>query len=487
MTTAMLSSLRFRLALWLLLPLSLFVALCAALSWRNAANVADYVQDHDLLASAKMLSDRLIWEGNDVQASVPPSALSLFASPDRDRVYLNVQGAGGELLAGTPGFPLPAEPHPEGTDQAQWYDTHFQDQPLRAVVVTRTMHDVDGARAYTIAVGKTTHSRDHMLANLWYPTVAYLLAALGLTVALSALALTLELRPVVRLRQQLAQHDPLHLDLQVDAKVLHTELRPVADTINRFVQQLRAHSEAQRRFIADAAHQLRTPLALQSTQIEYARSAPRQPDEQDALWTSLHASNRRLVDVTNKLLLLAQAEHRDAHTRQETVDLAAVALRCVEQLAALADRQHIDLGLDAPAAGQALVRAEPSLLDALVANLLDNALRYTQQGGRVTVGVRCSAGATGHWVELSVADNGPGIPEAARERVFERFFRVSEDTTSGTGLGLAIVREIAQAFGATVVLGPHPQEAHGLLVTVRFAALPAAAGPVVAAGGDAGG
>lgn len=476
----MLASLRFRLALWLLLPLSLFVALCAALSWRNAANVADYVQDHDLLASAKMLSDRLIWEGDDVQASVPPSALSLFASPDRDRVYLNVQGANGELLAGTPGFPLPAEPRPEGVDQAQWYDTHFQEQDLRAVVVMRTMHDVAGARAYTIAVGKTTHSRDHMLANLWYPTVGYLLAALALTVVLSALALTLELRPVVRLKQQLAQHDPLHLDLQVDAQVLHTELRPVADTINRFVQQLRAHSEAQRRFIADAAHQLRTPLALQSSQIEYARSAHRQPHEQDALWASLHASNRRLVDVTNKLLLLAQAEHGDAQTRRETVDLAAVALRCVEQLAALADRQNIDLGLDAPAPGQALVRAEPSLLDALVANLLDNALRYTQPGGHVTVGVRCIRDGAGEdAVELTVADNGPGIPEPVRERVFERFFRVDPGTTSGTGLGLAIVREIARAFGATVALGPNPQEAHGLLVTVRFAAAdqPRAEGP----------
>lgn len=466
----MLASLRFRLALWLLLPLSLFVALCAALSWRNAANVADYVQDHDLLASAKMLSDRLIWEGNDVQASVPPSALSLFASPDRDRVYLNVQGASGELLAGTPGFPLPAVLRPEGIDQAQWYDTRFQDQALRAVVITRTMHDVEGARAYTIAVGKTTGSRDHMLANLWYPTVEYLLAALGLTVALSALALTLELRPVVRLRQQLQQHDPLHLDLHVDAQVLHTELRPVADTLNRFVQQLRAHSEAQRRFIADAAHQLRTPLALQSSQIEYARSAHRQPQEQDALWASLHASNRRLIDVTNKLLLLAQAEHGDAQTRQETVDLAAVALRCVEQLAALADRQHIDLGLVAPPPGQALVRAEPSLLDALVANLLDNALRYTQQGGHVTVGVQQVSDSAGDWVELSVADNGPGIPEAVRERVFERFFRVNPDSTSGTGLGLAIVREIARAFGATVALASPPGQAQGLLVTVRFAA-----------------
>ncbi|MFT3813141.1 MAG: sensor histidine kinase [Acidovorax sp.] len=453
----MFASLRLRLALWLLLPLSVFLALCAGLAWRNAAAVADYVQDHDLLASAKVLSERLIWDAGDVQASVPPSALSLFASPEHDRVYLSVTDADGALLAGSSGFPLPAVRRPQGNDRAQWYDATFQGQRLRAVVITRALYDVAGAREVSIAVGKTTASHNHMLAQLWRPTVEYLLAALALTVGLSALALTLELRPVVRLGQQLAQRDPLHLDLWVDARALHTELRPVADTINRSTQMLAAHSEAQRRFIADAAHQLRTPLALQASQIEYARHASPGP-----LWADLQASNRRLVDVTNKLLLLAQAEHGDAQTRHEPVDLAAAALRCVEQLAALADRRRIDLGMDVQAA-PATVRAQPALLDALIANLLDNALRYTQEGGQVTVGVRRAAGA----LELSVADNGPGIPAEARERVFERFYRVAADA-EGTGLGLAIVREAARAFGASVALAPNTQEAHGLVATVRF-------------------
>ncbi|MCU4119650.1 sensor histidine kinase [Variovorax sp. N23] len=467
----MLASLRFRLALWLLLPLSLFVAVCGYLAWRHAAAVADYVQDHDLLASAKVLSDRLIWEGDNVQASVPPSALSLFVSPERDRVFLSVTGASGELLAGSPGFPMPQVRRPEGADRAQWYDTRFQGVDLRAVVTTRSMFDVTGARDITIAVGKTTGSRDHMLRSLWWPSVDYLLIALVLAVVLTTVALTLELRPVVRLSQQLAQRDPMHLDFVVDTRALHTELRPVADTINRFVRQLRAHSQAQRRFIADAAHQLRTPLAMQATQIEFARYTRQHRQDwdtrradMDAMWVGMQASNRRLVDVTNKLLLLAQAEHGDAQAHLEPVDLPEVALRCVEQLAALADRRHIDLGLDvSAAAGTARVRAQPALLDALVTNLLDNALRYTQEGGRVTVGVRIVE----QGVELTVEDNGPGIPAEARERVFERFYRVSQDT-EGTGLGLAIVREIARAFDATVDLSVNAKEGRGLVVTVRF-------------------
>src|ERR1700748_1921812 len=110
------ASLRLRLVAWLLLPLSVFVGVGGYLSWVNAAAVADYVQDHDLLSSAKVLSDRLIWEGDDIQASVPPSALSLFVSPDRDRVFLSVTNAAGALLAGSPGFPLPRVRNPEGVD-----------------------------------------------------------------------------------------------------------------------------------------------------------------------------------------------------------------------------------------------------------------------------------------------------------------------------------------------------------------------------------
>lgn len=468
----MLSSLRLRLAAWLLLPLSLFVAVSAYFSWRNAAAVADYVQDHDLLASAKVLSDRLIWDGDAVEASVPPAALALFASPAHDQIFLSVTAADGRPLAGMPDFPLPGHRQRQGPDHAQWYDARIQGRAVRAVITERSMYDVAGARAITIAVAKTTGSRDAMVRTLWRPTVEYLLLALALALVLTPLALTWELRPLMRLGRQLARRDPLHLDFSVDASSLHSELRPVGETINQFVRELKAHSEAQRRFIADAAHQLRTPLALQASQIEFVRYArehrtdwDNRRADMDEIWREMQASNRRLVEVTNKLLLLAQAEHADAQTRLAPVDLGAAALHCTEQLAALADRHRIDLGLEAPGAGAAWVLAEPALLDALITNLLDNALRYTPEGGRVTVGVHCA----GAQVELTVEDNGPGIPAEAQERVFDRFYRLAEGS-EGTGLGLAIVREVARGCGATVTLQANPAEAHGLRVSVVFAA-----------------
>jgi len=464
-------SLRARLFLWLALPLSVCVAVCALLSWRHAAAVADYVQDHDLLSSAKVLSDRLIWEGDDIQASVPPSALSLFVSPAHDHVYLSVTDGQGRLLAGSPDFPQPPRLRLAGSDNAQWFDAHYAGQPIRAVVTQRTMYDVNGGAAVTIAVGKTTVSRDRMIATLWWPTVWYLLVALALALGLATLALTWELKPLVALSRRLAQDDPLRLDFAVDAGALHAELRPVADTINAFVQQQRAHAAAQRRFIADAAHQLRTPLALQATQIEFVRHARAHRGEwesrradMDEMWRVMQASNRRLVDVTNKLLLLAQAEHSDASAALEPLDLRAAALAGVEQLAALADRRRIDLGVELPDAGPPTqVMAQPALLDALIANLLDNALRYTQEGGRVTLRV---AVAPAH-IELAVEDNGPGIEPALRERVFERFVRGAQDS-EGTGLGLSIVREIVRAFGAQVRLDAPLDGSSGLRVGVRF-------------------
>ncbi len=463
-------SLRLRLLAWLLLPMSLFVGVCAFFSWRNATNVADYVQDHDLLSSAQVLSDRLIWEGDNISASVPPSALSLFASPERDQVFLSVSSADGRLLAGSSDFPMPPKQAVSG--DPQWFDAGFQGQRLRVVFIQRSMYELGSAQMVNIAVGKTARSRDAMRLTLWWPTVTYLLIALALAALLATGALTLELRPLMNLSRQLRRKDPLHLDLQVDASELHRELRPVADTLNAFTEQLREHSDAQRRFIADAAHQLRTPLALQASQIEFARyTRAHRKDEDwhnrradmDAMWREMQASNRRLVAVTNQLLLLAQAEQPDAARKLEAVDISSLALKVLEKLAALADRRRIDLGMEAPE-GPLIVQAQPALLDALIANLLDNALRYTEEGGRVTLGLASSA--NGH-VELTVDDNGPGVPAELREQVFERFFRAAPGT-EGTGLGLAIVREAARAFGAQLLLEDRPDGARGLRVRVVF-------------------
>ncbi len=487
----MLHSLRARLALWLLLPLAVLVGLCGWFAHEHAEDAADYVQDHDLLSSAKILADRLIWEDGDVRASVPPSALSLFMSPARDHVYLSVMDAQGQLLAGQQNFPQPPQLKLSGSDNAQWYDAVWQGQPIRAVITRRAMYDVDGAREITILVGKTTHSRDDMVQTLWWPTMEYLLWALAVAVLVSATALTLELRALLRMARQLAERPARDLDFHLDSRQIHQELRPLTDTVNQFARTIRAQVARQRQFISDAAHQLRTPLAIQAHTLEQALGQT--PAELAALSVAqrlavlqrLQRSNQQLLNVANQLLTLAQAEAGSAAHATPTpqwVDLRALCLQCLEALAPAADLRQIDLGWEeseAPVAAADAAQRSPDphafalytssrLLPELIANLVDNAIRYTPPQGQVTLGLEASADSLLLWVQ----DNGPGIPAQSRDLVLERFYRLANDTP-GTGLGLAIVQEVARATGASLQLADAQQRytppfGPGLRISVRF-------------------
>ena len=492
----MLHSLRARLALWLLLPLAVLVALCGWFAHEHAEDAADYVQDHDLLSSAKILADRLIWEDGDVHASVPPSALSLFMSPARDHVYLSVTDAQGQLLAGQPNFPQPQQLQLSGSDNAQWYDAVWQGQPIRAVITRRAMYDVAGAREITILVGKTTHSRGNMVQTLWWPTMEYLLWALAVAVLVSATALTLELRPLLRMARQLAARPAKEVDFHLDSRQLHRELRPLADTVNQFARTIRAQVARQRQFISDAAHQLRTPLAIQAHTLEQALGqtpaelAGLSIAQRLAVLQRLQRSNQQLVNVTNQLLTLAQAEAGSTTQAAQWVDLRALCLQCLETMAPAADQKQIDLGWEekeeaeesetarnaTPATGTtATTSAHPfslftssRLLPELITNLVDNAIRYTPAQGQVTLGLHAQADS----LLLFVEDNGPGIPAQSRDQVLERFYRLANDTP-GTGLGLAIVQEVAHASGGTLQLADaHPPSSPpfgpGLRISVRF-------------------
>jgi two-component system sensor histidine kinase TctE len=225
-------------------------------------------------------------------------------------------------------------------------------------------------------------------------------------------------------------------------------LRPIVDAINQCIARLGVQVAAQRRFIADAAHQLRTPLTLLGTQLQFARQQEGLNPALDEALAAMHRSNRSMVGLTNKLLLLAQAEAADnSQLAMESVDLVPLAMEVVEDLALLAQARDIDLGAELH--GAAPVLGHRGLLQALIANLAENAIRYTGGGGHVTVAVSADAGA--NTVTVSVTDNGPGIPAESRSRVFEPFFRASTDT-EGTGLGLAIVREISDAHHGDITL-----------------------------------
>jgi two-component system sensor histidine kinase TctE len=301
-----------------------------------------------------------------------------------------------------------------------------------------------------------------MVRQLWRPQLVRQIEMVLLAVALACIGLTFELRPLLKVKEEVMDRDPMQLEpLRVER--LHTELRPIVDAINQCIARLGLQVAAQRRFIADAAHQLRTPLTVLETQLQYARQhREMEPSLTEAL-AAMQRSNRSMVGLTNKLLLLAQAEAADyTQLAKQKVDLAAIAQGVVEDLALVAQKRGIDLG--AELADAACVIGHEGLLAALVFNVTENAVRYTQAGGHVTVAVTRDA----QRVTLTVTDDGPGIPAEARSRVFEPFYRASADT-EGTGLGLAIAREIVQAHRGDIAIRARDASGRGVVLSVELA------------------
>ncbi|PRF72190.1 sensor histidine kinase [Burkholderia multivorans] len=450
-------SLRGRLLWWLLLPLAVFVLIAAAMAYDAARRTADLVQDSTLVASARTIGEDIEWRNGLPVADVPPAALEIFESPSRDSVFYKVIDSDGRLLAGNPALDVVAR---HGAEPVA-YDTTLDGTRLRAVAYDRQLYDEGQVDTVTVVVAKTTRSRNAMVATIWRPQLVRLALMLVLAVALVYLGLTFELRPLMKLKDDVADRGPMELE-PIRPERLQHELRPIVDAINQCIARLNTHTATQRRFIADAAHQLRTPIAVLDTQIQYAQQRGHDDRELASVLDSMQRSSRKMADVTDKLLLLAHAEATPSTLLTQRVDLATLVSSVLEETIVLAQRRDIDLGAEL---GERLdVAGSGSLLSALVTNLVDNAVRYTQPGGCVTVAAR----RDGDTVVLDVIDDGPGIPAEARPHVFKRFYRVSSDT-EGSGLGLAIVSEIAQAHGGSATLAPGPGN-RGVVVTVRLPA-----------------
>lgn len=450
-------SLRGRLLWWLLLPLAVFVLIAAAMAYDAARRTADLVQDSTLVASARTIGEDIEWRNGLPVADVPPAALEIFESPSRDSVFYKVIDSDGRLLAGNPALDVVAQ---HGAEPVA-YDTTLDGTRLRAVAYDRQLYDEGQVDTVTVVVAKTTRSRNAMVATIWRPQLVRLALMLVLAVALVYLGLTFELRPLMKLKDDVADRGPMELE-PIRPERLQHELRPIVDAINQCIARLNTHTATQRRFIADAAHQLRTPIAVLDTQIQYAQQRGHDDRELASVLDSMQRSSRKMADVTDKLLLLAHAEATPSTLLTQRVDLATLVSSVLEETIVLAQRRDIDLGAEL---GERLdVAGSGSLLSALVTNLVDNAVRYTQPGGCVTVAAR----RDGDTVVLDVIDDGPGIPAEARPHVFKRFYRVSSDT-EGSGLGLAIVSEIAQAHGGSATLAPGPGN-RGVVVTVRLPA-----------------
>jgi two-component system sensor histidine kinase TctE len=338
-----------------------------------------------------------------------------------------------------------------------FYDGAIRGEPVRLAAMTVPFA---GGAAH-ILIAETLVKRERMARQLLASTALPELAFFVIALAVVWYGVGRGLAPLESLRAELAARAPRDLRPVAEDQA-PAEVRPLVQALNDLLRRLGQSIDAQQRFVADAAHQLRTPLAALQAQVDAARREA-MPPELAATVDHLHAAARRAAHLSRQLLTLAAVEPSTGRPfAPEPADLAAVAQARVADWVARADARAIDLGFElepAPVAG------EPGLLVELAANLVDNALHYTPRGGEVTL----RTGRRNGRAFLEVEDSGPGIPAGERERVFERFHRVKGTPGEGTGLGLAIVREIAHRHGAAVDVGG-AGSGRGTVVAVSFPA-----------------
>lgn len=459
-------SLRTQLLAWLLIPLTLFVVVNTLVTYRNARAMATVVQDRMLLGSARMIGEQVRFDEGRLVTPIPPAALALFHTASRDRVYYRVSGPQGALLSGYEELPL--APAPRGTDEATYADTVFRDEPVRIVAFLQPVVAAPAEGPVLIEVAQTQQAHTLLAQDMLAHTVRQQLLMLLLVVLLVWIGLWRSLAPVMTLRDRVLRRTPGSAEPFGATPVPH-ELAPLVDALDDYDRRLARHLAVHGRFIANASHQLRTPLTVLNMQVTYAIRNHDIARKDDAL-SAIQRSVQHGIRLVNQLLTLSRNDVGiDLPSQQANVDLVEVVQRALEELGILAQAKAIDLGFER--SGHAcVVRATPAVLDELVANLVDNAIRYTPAGGVVTARVAGAADA----VILTIEDNGPGIPASLREQVFERFYRLQQEHADGSGLGLAIVRQIAEASNATIALSD-ARVGTGLVVTVRFPLGPAAA------------
>lgn len=446
-----------------MLPLLGAVAVDGWISHRDASATATVVQDRLLLGSARIVAEQLHVEDGAFQDHVPPAALELFEAGEIDRVYYRVTTAGGQVVTGYAELPLPGvDLQPE---TPHFFDSTMRGSPVRAVAFLQPVLASPGGQPVLVEIAQTMNGHAALARRLWLRTISQQLLLLALAAVLVLFGLRRGLRPLLKLRDTVAAREPGSLQpLAIDA--VPAELSPLVVAINEYARRLDQFAGAQRVFIQNAAHQLRTPLTLLTTQVSFALRAADRAGRDESL-AAIRNTVQQSARLVNQMLTLSAVEARDRGTPIEA-DEALVALdgvihKVLEDLSGQAQAKDIDLGFEQASDGTALLAAPRLALREIAMNLVDNAIRYTPPGGRVTTRIEAAVDS----VTLLVEDNGPGIPVGERDRVFERFYRINDGDSAGSGLGLPIVREFAARIGASVELGTSAS-GQGLTVTVRF-------------------
>jgi two-component system sensor histidine kinase TctE len=482
---------------WMSAPLLLLWPLLVAVTFLIARSLADAPFDRALDDRTEALAQQVRIASDRVVVILPRAARDFLAADEEDVTYFQVIGARGQLLAGEADLPRPGLYDYPVPGKVKLRTDDYRGNQVRIGYLYIDVTDGQEIEQVLVQVAETLDKRARLANEIIKGVIFPQFLILPVAVLLVWFGLSRGLAPLKSLQRRIRDRAPDDLS-PIDPRGAPEEIAPLVHAFNDLLERLHTTIGVQKRFIADAAHQMKTPLAGLSTQSELALRES-DPAELRRTLEQIARGSQRAAHLVSQLLSLARTENLREAATLAPLELAAFAREVVSDWVPAAIERGIDLGLEADGSedseasrnADAQAQAEldeadpdededtpssrilghPILLRELMNNLMDNALRYTPRGGRVTVRV---AGGEGR-VFLEVEDSGPGIPEAERELVFERFYRVLGTGVDGSGLGLPIVREIADQHGASIeiddaVPGGQPP---GTLITVAFAVIPA--------------
>ncbi|WP_431286597.1 sensor histidine kinase [Roseateles chitinivorans] len=474
-----------RTLLALVLPVMLAaVGIELALTWGTALQAANSAYDRSLLGAIKAIDSNVSTETGGLSVEMPYRLLEFFELTASGQVFFRVSTEDGLVEIGNAGLPLPGQALKTGVPR--FIDAEYFGAPVRVGAWARELDPERPGRRMIIQVAESTNSRNAFSRALLMQAVWRDLLTVSIVAGTLALVIGWALRPLDRLRREVEARADDDLS-PVDETGVPADAAPLVRAINHHLARQRELIDGRRRFVDDASHQLRTPLATLATMVGYARRE-RDPERLAEALTALKGQIDDTVRRTNQMLALARAD--TAQIAMAPLALDRLADRCARESWPLAREQGIDLGFecahgdgdrdkDADGREDIVVLGHEGQLREALLNLLHNALRYTPRGGAVTLQVGVErrpaleeGDARGDTAVIRVVDDGPGIPADERPRAGERFFRGSNVDLPGSGLGLAIVRAIARRHAGDMAVAAARLDADGLergtVVTLRF-------------------
>lgn len=439
---------------WMLTPMLLLWPISLVLTWLVAQGIAGKPFDRALEYNAGALAQLVNVSGNRVQFNLPLPARELLRADDADIVYYQVLGAHGEFLSGERDLPLPPE------DEKVFYgEVRFRDAEVRGVDVkiayTWVRLTLPNARPALVQVAETLEKRSVLATEIVKGVMLPQFVILPIAVLLIWLALVQAIKPLNRLEERIRARKPDDLSpLEVQAVPL--EVAPLVVAVNDLLMRLKDSIANQKRFLADAAHQLKTPLAGLRMQADLAQREDANTEELKQSLRQIARSSIRATHAVNQLLALARAESSGTAMPRTSCDLAELTVEVVRECVPRAMEKYIDLGFEGvqPGTEGGQLTGNPTLLKELIRNLLDNAINYTPSSldGPGVITARVLRHQLDKTLVLQIEDSGPGVPLAERELIFRPFYRVLGTGVDGSGLGLRIVTEIALLHHASVTI-----------------------------------